>query len=710
MIWSLCLGKNVTTPTQLRSPCGERPNFQQRRLLISTQRKRAVIALAATLFAVGAATTTAHGQSAPPTADAFARVAAMEGMNLSPDGKHIVALTSSNGADVTMSVWETENPGKAPKVVASTRMRFIAAQFIKNDRLLVTAIQTYSDGNNRGHLTKQYVTDLEGSNFRTVLPERATSADAAFVGTLVSAEVISTLPKDPQNVLVIDNRLDGAGDLYRVNIYSGQATRIERATDSLAGVDVDAKGEVRGKLKVDSDKGDLYFAQLIKNPATGRWDEHFRSYAKDRLPIEVVGFDNDPNIVYIKAARERDKTGIYAYDITTRKFVEPLFEHKLFDALGVIFSSSPKDFGSVIGFEYDGPSRETYWADEGIRNIVTSARRAMGVTNASVDWVDPGTGEKVKFSVPDGADVSVTDISEDRTTAILVKTGPKFPAEYYLYRNGQISLLGKARSWIDPASLGDTRLVEYAARDGLMIPAFLTTPPSKFGAGPHPTLILPHGGPWARDYLDWDPSGWTQYFAARGYVVLQPQFRGSDGWGQKLWRAGDREWGQKMQDDKDDGAKWLIDRKLAAPDRIAMFGYSYGGYAALAAAIRPNDLYQCAIAGAGAGDLADMRRATFENRYQREFQNPTIAGLDALARAKEAKIPVFMYHGDRDTIVDIKQSRKFADALQSAGKPYKFLEIKDMGHGYITMLPAMLETQLVEIEKYLKNDCGPGGL
>jgi dipeptidyl aminopeptidase/acylaminoacyl peptidase len=210
--------------------------------------------------------------------------------------------------------------------------------------------------------------------------------------------------------------------------------------------------------------------------------------------------------------------------------------------------------------------------------------------------------------------------------------------------------------------------------------------------------------------MEWDLTGWIQYFASRGYAVLQPQFRGSEGWGQKLWRAGDGEWGQKMQDDKDDGVKWLIDQKIADPKRAAMFGYSYGGYAALAASIRPNGLYQCVISGAGAGDLGEISRATFDNRFQREFQHPTIAGLDALAHAKEAQIPVLLYHGDRDQTVDIEQSRKFAAALRGAGKPVKLVEIKDMGHQYIYMTPPMMQEQLDIVDAFLKTDCKPGGL
>jgi dipeptidyl aminopeptidase/acylaminoacyl peptidase len=277
--------------------------------------------------------------------------------------------------------------------------------------------------------------------------------------------------------------------------------------------------------------------------------------------------------------------------------------------------------------------------------------------------------------------------------------------------NGKLMLLGKSRPQIDPSTLGETRLIEYTARDGMIIPAFLTTPPkSVYGAGPFPAIVLPHGGPWARDNLDWDFSGWTQYFASRGYVVIQPQFRGSEGWGQKLWRAGDGEWGQKMQDDDDDAAKWLIANKFAAPDRIALHGYSYGGYTAFAGAVRPNGLYQCTIAGAGVAELANFKRLTFENRFQREFQNPTIAGLDPLSHAAQVSVPMLIYHGDRDQTVPIKESRNFSAALKAAGKPYKYIELPDMGHQFIFWSPDNQRQVLDAIDAYLKTDCGPGGL
>jgi dipeptidyl aminopeptidase/acylaminoacyl peptidase len=652
--------------------------------------------------------------AAVPSAMDLARAPAIDQVSISRDGKHIVALTSTDGQTVNISIWKTDALHEKPTVLGSGRMRFTDVSFLKNDRLLVEAIQPYTLGADKGHAFKDVVTDLNGNEWRPLLPEPNPKTDEEAVWNAhFNGDLVSALPLDPRNVIVMDQRLGGNGDIYKVDVYTGRADRIERGSEKFFEVQPDLKGEVRGKTEFDYDNGKVYLASWLKHPDTGKFEEHFRWYAKDRVPMDVVGFDTDPNIVFVRTTPAgHDKAGIYVYDIRARKILEPLFEHKLFDAVGIRRSTRPASYGEITGFIYDGESRNTYWTQPNTAALNKSLRASLGLTTIPVDWVDPGTGERAKINVPLAGDAMITGSSEDLRYAIVERSGASQPSEFYLLTaDGKLALLGKSRAWIDPAAIGETTLVQYAARDGLMIPAFLSLPPkSTYGPGPYPTIILPHGGPWARDYLGWDGSAWPQYLTSRGYAVLKPQYRGSKGWGQKLWRAGDSEWGQKMQDDKDDAAKWLIAKGVAAPDRIAMFGYSYGGYAALAAAIRPNGLYQCTISGAGAPDLAEFRKTTFENRYQREFQNPTIGGMDALDRAREASIPVFLYHGDRDTIVDVKQSRKFAAQLKAAGKPYKYLEIEDMGHQGITMTPAMLEQQLVEIERYLKTDCGPGGL
>ncbi len=650
---------------------------------------------------------------APAAAD-FARLPLISNVSVSRDGKHIVALTSADGKTADISIWDTSDLSQKPFIIGATHVRFLSVGFIKNDRLLVNTIQTFTAGEMKGHLSKAYITDLQGKNWRTLLPEaRAGQSDAdAFWDKTADAELISDLPTDPQRVLVQDNRVETFGDAYRVNVYTGAAERVEKGAEDVGSYQADLKGEVRAKVEANYDGDKVYLAQWIKDPTTGKWAEHFRSYAKDRSITSIVGFSTDPNVVYVSTPNGGDHTGIYAYDIKQRKLLEPLFVHKMFDVANVIQSERPSDLGQILGFAYLGAEPDVYWVDDQLSSISQGLHKALGIKTQTISWTDPGTGLTAPIEVPDGQSVQIESISDDRRYVIAETSGPRDPGEYYLLTDGsKLQLLGKAKPWIDPSALRPTRLVEYPARDGLMIPAYLTTPdPAIFGAGPYPTLIEPHGGPWARDFLGWDFAGWVQYFTARGFAVMEPQFRGSEGWGQKLWRAGDAEWGQKMQDDKDDGVKWLIAQKIADPKRVAMFGYSYGGYAALVAAIRPNGLYQCTISGAGAGDLAEIERATFDERFEREFQHPTIKGLDALAHAKEAQIPVFLYHGDRDRTVKTEQSRKFAAALKSAGKPYKYLEIPDMGHQYIKMTPPMVELQLTAIDDFLKTGCKPGGL
>jgi dipeptidyl aminopeptidase/acylaminoacyl peptidase len=648
-----------------------------------------------------------------PSAQDLTRAPAIQSVSISPDGKHLAALTSPDGEAVDVTVWSTDALGAKPVRVRATHMRFVSVRFLKNDRLLVQAEQPLTFEGQPLNIIKQYVTDLEGKSFQPLLPDRTGRGDSdESMDELGEAGLVSTLPRDPHNVLVEDHRVGGEGDIYSVDVYSMSASRVMKGSEKYFDYQVDLTGQLRAREYADFDNGAMFLAQQVRDPDTGAWVEIFRSYAKNRELKQIVGFTSDPHVILIRSNEGSDKAGIFEYDIKQRKIIEPAFQHKLFDATPAIMTSrASADFGRPLGFGYDADTTRVYWLDPHLDALAKSVDKALGVTTTPVSWTDPGAGLTSTVAAENGASVSFVGWSDDFADIVLEKSGPKLPPEYYLLAGGKLVLLGKARPWIDTSTLGDTSLVEYKARDGLLIPAFLTLPPKgKFGPGPYPTLIEPHGGPWARDDMEWDLAGWVQYFASRGYAVLQPQFRGSEGWGDKLWRAGDGQWGLKMQDDNDDAVKWLIDQHIAAPQRVAMFGYSYGGYAALAAAIRPNGLYQCAISGAGAGDLAAIERATFDNRFEREFQHPTIGGLDALSRAREAKIPVLLYHGDHDVTVDPEESRKFAAAVRGAGKPVKLVEIKDMGHQYVFMTPDMMLEQLNIIDAFLKTDCKPGGL
>ncbi len=655
-------------------------------------------------------------QAAPPlpTAKDFAAAPAISDVSISPDGKHIVALRSLDGSKTIISVWSTDNLTAPPvNIGPSGESRFVGVDFLKDDLLALAVVHSYDNLDVHGHLIETFVTDLKGSYFKHLLGNHGVAnGDVAEMAQAEGGDVIDSLPRDPRHVLVQDQRSDGKGDIFLVDAYTDEANKVMAGSDRFGNYQIDLNGVIRARQTSDFDNGKIYIAQQVRDPQTGAWDEIYRDYAKDRVLRALVGFTSDPNVVLISSPEGGDKTGIYEFDVKQKKVIEPAFEHKLFEATNLVMSHDDKDYGRVLGVQYGAETNRTYWLDDHWGNIAKALDHALGDPTAPVDWTDPGTGLHATINESPISSVKMGSHSRDGKYMIVVKSGPKQPEQYYLLTDGsKLTALGKSRPTINPATLGDTHMIQYQARDGLMIPAFLTTPPKDiYGAGPYPTLIEPHGGPWARDEMDWDITGWVQYFASHGYAVLQPQFRGSEGWGQKLWRAGDKEWGQKMADDNDDAVKYLISKGIAAPNRVAMFGYSYGGYAALAAAIRPNGLYQCTISGAGAGDLEEIADSTGDNRFQKEFQHPTIAGLDPLAHATEVKVPVMLFHGDRDRTVDIRESRAFVAKLRTAGKPVEYLEVKDMGHQLTYWTPEMAENNLLAIDHYLHTGCKAGGL
>ncbi len=206
---------------------------------------------------------------------------------------------------------------------------------------------------------------------------------------------------------------------------------------------------------------------------------------------------------------------------------------------------------------------------------------------------------------------------------------------------------------------------------------------------------------------------WGQFLASRGYLVMQPQFRGSLGYGIDHWTSSFGEWGLAMQDDKDDGARWLVGQGLADPDRLAMFGWSYGGYAALVASLRDDQLYQCAIAGAPVSDPIRFR-ANFRggglSRIQFAQLEEGYAGLVPEDMTADVNIPIMLVHGDLDQRVLIRHSRAFVNGLERNNKPHRFVILEGADHFFNTLFYEHQIELYTEISNFLSNDCGPGGL
>ncbi len=653
----------------------------------------------------------------PPGIETLAAYPALSSFTVAPDGRHIAAL-EARGEERVVLVWDASDLARAPTVIGTKQMKFRGVQFIKNDTLAVSLWQPldlHLDKVTKTFAYKLYFTDLEGRNWREPLPRSGAKSEVQETEQAVSEPaILDVLANDPDHVLVVNDIGVNQGDIYKVHVRSGRAQRVQRADDKSAGYVTDLEGTVRARVRLDVDPtGGSYIATELRNPDSGAWEEHFRTYARTRDVTTVAGFTSDPNIAYVLSNAGRDKVALYQYDVRARRLGELVFEHKYFDVTGYrIEPVRGERFGEIIAFTYSGPTgADLYYVSDWWRDLDRQIAAAVGIAEEPVQIVDPATGNSARPALRVGRDWRIVDRSLDNRVLVFTVAAPNEPASFYLLRDRSALIrLGSTYPKIDPAALGSSRLVYYKARDGLDIPAFLHTPSRELcGEGPWPAVVHPHGGPWARDNLQFDYSMWIPLLVSRCRAVLQPQYRGSSDWGAKLWFAGDGEWGQKMQDDKDDGARWLIEQRIAIPDRIAMFGFSYGGYAAMAAAVRPNGLYKCAIAGAGVSDIARIWAKFYTNAYFRDHQAPTVKGLSPLSKADQIQIPIYVYHGDRDQIVPIEQSEWFVARARGARKDVSYREFRDYGHGP-AWLRSTLGEQLRGIDDYLTKGCGGGGL
>ncbi len=660
----------------------------------------------------------ANAKPTAPTIEQLAAYPKMSGFSLSPDGKHMAAL-EGRGEDRVILVWDTANLKAAPTVISATQMKIQQVFFVKNDVLAVSLWQPYDarfDGVVKTFVGKFFLTDLAGKSWHEPLPlPRPKTEDDERIQAISSPTLLDTLPNDPDHILVVNSVGDDSGDIFKVNVRTFRSEKIQRSDEKTSGYITDLEGNVRARTKFDVDGSGSFIATQIRDVNSTTWSEHFRSRVKDRDVFRVIGFTNDPNIALIESNVGEDKLAIYEYDIAARKRGEVLFKHRFFEASGVsVFpfkGSQAEGFGEITSLHYDGPREdEVVWTSPAFKALDAGVRSALKLQTQASNVVDPATGATSSVKYDTGLGYKLIDYSADLKTAVVGVSGSNAPYSYYLMKDGQLNLMAKAYPSLTADVLGQTKLVYYKARDGLDIPAFLTTPSAALcGSGPFPAVVHPHGGPWGRDNMDFDGSMWVPLMSSRCIAVLQPQFRGSLGWGRKLWKAGDAEWGQKMQDDKDDGAKWLLDQKIAIPGRMAMFGFSYGGYSAMAAAIRPNGLYKCAIAGAGVADIKKIWSRFYTNPFFRDNQRATVDGLNPVDHADQIKIPIMVYHGERDRTVPIEQSRWYVAKAKKSGQKVEYHELADYAHGPAWTRKIMAE-QLGYIDTYLTKGCGGGGL
>lgn len=453
--------------------------------------------------------------------------------------------------------------------------------------------------------------------------------------------------------------------VWRIDLQTTQAVQVQKPRDHVWGWFADSNGVVRAGLGLQNKRywllyredGTSNFRRILK----GKLDSDEDQDNIERY-VPLVGSD----VGYAVADKGSGRFGLYRYDFASDRLGEPVFEHPEVDVDDFVYTPDGRDVAAVT---YTDDRERIHWFD-------ANSRKRQ---------------EQIDRALPDAMNHIVsTSRSGDRM--IVASTAAHDPGMYFLFntKTRELNPLIRPYGALEGKVLAPVRHVRYRARDGLSVPAYLTLPVGRPAKG-LPLIVMPHGGPFARDKWEYDP--WVQFLANRGYAVLQPNFRGSTGYGKAYVEAGHSQWGRKMQDDIDDGVAWLVSQGQVDGRRVCIMGASYGGYAAMWAAARNPGLYRCAISFAGISDVEAMlaydRRLFVARRYYRDWRDqvrgPGELDLDSvspIAAAPAISVPLLLAHGKLDDNVPATQSEKLAEALRKAGKPHELVIYPDEGHSF----------------------------
>ncbi|MDB5471743.1 MAG: family peptidase [Caulobacter sp.] len=480
--------------------------------------------------------------------------------------------------------------------------------------------------------------------------------------------VVDRLPKEEHIVLMQkwESSKDRYG-LYRVDVRSGEATLVELGEKATDGWYVQ---DGRAVLRFDSNYRGTTFSVFGRAPGQNDWAlirKTRRNEMKRYADLDVVGVTAQPGVVLISHRDDKEEfAAIKEFDIRSLAMGRTLKSVEGADITGVVMDEAE----TLVAVEFKRDRQDYLFDDAGLTKHYRALNRFY-------------QGE---------ANVTLYDVSLDHRHVIFLVTGPRQPGQfvYYNLSTQHLDVLGDQYEHLTPGRLARMETLQVTTRDGAQIAAYLSHPIGE--AKNRPMVVVPHGGPEVRDHYDWDR--WTQALCAKGWMVLQPQFRGSGGYGKSFGDAGRKHWGDRMQEDVEDAVAQVVATGAADPRRLALMGASYGGYAAMMGVVRRPTLYQCAVAISGDFDLVDsLAFSRKEDGADSDTYAYWVASMgdpkkDAALlkahsprqRVEEIVVPVMMVAGTEDTIVSPQQSRDMAKALKKAGKTYEHFELNGEGH------------------------------
>ncbi|MFT3829941.1 MAG: S9 family peptidase [Opitutaceae bacterium] len=581
----------------------------------------------------------------------FFRPAAFSEIRISPGGTKVAALSKWKEHD---NLYVIDLKTKKPVQLTGLDTQDVArVMWVGDDRLIFTCRE---DGYGTGGI---FAIDADGKNSRALAPSAMQQSKKGVVA-IRSTEFLDFYGDSTEEILVVSNeRRELDPDVYRMNVRTGIKQMVASNPGDVKDWLADGKGVVRVGVGVRGRETFVVYRDTPKAP----WREVYHvDFLKGTL--EPLAFDQDNKLIYVRSSVGRDTAALCLFDPNKGEVVRELFADPIYDADEIVQSQRDR---ALLGYHVETEKERFVWTDPNRAKL-----------QALLDQELPGTENQFVSS------------SLDEVWHVVIAHGDRVPGTYYLFNAKELTLerLIDTKPWLKPSQLAAMQPITYTARDGLTIRGYLTLP---IGREPKnlPLVVNPHGGPWARD--SWGFVNEVQFLASRGYAVLQVNFRGSIGYGRKFMEAGYGQWGLKMQDDITDGVKWTIAQGIADPSRVAIYGASYGGYAAMAGLAFTPELYCCGVDYVGVTDIALLLKTLPKGWSPQMVELMTgnlktdrerIEAASVNKHADRIRVPVFFAYGELDDRIDMRHATKLANQLRSNGVAVTWMSRANEAHGY----------------------------
>jgi dipeptidyl aminopeptidase/acylaminoacyl peptidase len=597
----------------------------------------------------------------------FSYYPAIQEPRISTLGHVIAAKVRFKGQQALALLPLTE--GAKPEIIA------MDGQFDAKDNLVIRGWRWIDDENLLITLTSHFNWNGEWYDPGRVIAYNRTTKKLTPLGwkqDMIDGGTILWMSKEGHPTVLIERtplntntELIGAPEVVKVDVLTGKEEIVQPQSAVVSAWSADEKGVVRIGSRYNADSG--RFTAIYRAPGSS----NFRTVVdqkEDRLNVVPLPRIYTAAGKALTLSRSDGFTSVYEMDPETMKLGRKVFGVPGYD----VETITPTPEGDALGAVYVTEQRDkVYYMEPRLKEIHEVLEETFGKGNVVI-------------------------ASADRARQMIVArvATPGAPGGYYVFdtRTGAVGRLGWVNEAIKDAPVNPVSTIRYRASDGKEIEAVLTMPRHRAGQKNLPLIVLPHGGPWARDSADWEYVPWAQPLAELGYVVVQPNYRGSSGYGREWEKAADGAWGERMQDDLNDAVSYLASQGIVDPKRVCMMGWSYGGYAASRAAQRDGSKYRCAISGAGVHDLPAM--VSYDKNYLGAY-----AAKHALGSAGKLQevspglhpasysTPILIIHGEKDQRVPVAQSRSLVQRLKSAGKvegrDFEYVEIPRETHNLL---------------------------